>query len=287
MNATYGIRMIVAYDGTAFAGWQCQPEQRTVQGTLQDAVGSMGGKVSVVRGASRTDAGVHALGQCVSFSTTRSIDPKGWKRGLNSRLPSDISIVDATACDPTYDPRRDSTAKTYRYVLRVGETADPLMRHVTWHIGPANARRDRPGGRHELNDWLDVDAMRRAANMLTGTHDYRAFQASNDYRDQTTRTVDWVRIATSEASHEASAVEIEVRGDSFLKNMVRILTGTLVDVGRGFLPVDHVPKLVSPGACRADAGQTAPARGLTLIQVHLGRIAQRLSQEQHHNERMA
>ena len=132
----YGTLLTVAYDGTDFSGWQIQPGQRTVQGVLHAAALPMAGSLSNLRGCSRTDSGVHALGQEVSFASAREIRPDGWLRGLNRALPDDVAVQRAEACEADYDPRRDVISKLYRYTYRISQARNPLTRKRAWHIGP-------------------------------------------------------------------------------------------------------------------------------------------------------
>jgi tRNA pseudouridine38-40 synthase len=272
---SHGVRLVVAYDGTDFAGWQSQPGQRTVQGTLGAAVQAVTEHRSQVRGVSRTDAGVHALGQVASFDCDVHLPPEAWLHELNAHLPDDVSVQRAETVPAGYDPRHDARRKRYRYLLRVGRRRDPLTRHRAWQLGPSFARP--PGLPRDLpfptaRDVLDLDAMAEAGRHLEGHHDFRAFQAANDYRTQTERTLFAVRIV--EPAHDRpDLLAIEVEGNAFLKNMVRILTGTLVDVGRHRFTPDHMHALLGAGATRDQAGPTAPAHGLTLMQVMLGRTA--------------
>lgn len=271
----HGLRLIVAYDGTEFAGWQAQPGQRTVQGVLEAAVGAVAERRSRILAASRTDAGVHALGQVAAFACDRALPPTAWVHELNVNLPDDVRVVHVDACAPDYDPRHDAAGKRYRYLFRVGPIRDPVTRHRAWHVGPPLARREPPRTPFPAaTDYLDVGAMERAAARLVGTHDFRAFQASNDYREQTVRTLHEVRVV-ADPGGQPELLVVEVTGNAFLKNMVRILAGTLLEAGRGRLSPDDVPKLLGPAAKRADAGPTAPAHGLTLMRVLLGRASER------------
>lgn len=255
-----GVRLTIAYDGEAFAGWARQPGQRTVQGTLEAAIATMSGGPVDLRAASRTDSGVHALGQVAAFDSPRTIDPRGWMHGLNSELPDDVSIVDVLACADGYNPRFDTVAKTYRYVVLRDEPRDPLLRRSAWFLG------QRQPGRG-----LDLERMREAAACLVGTHDCHALRAADDDRENTIRTIFRIDVIEGWAG-DPRLLAIEVEGNAFMKNMVRILAGTLVEAGRGKLHPERLTALLSPAGRREDAGPTAPAHALTLVSVRLGRV---------------
>ena len=236
MTTLHGVALTVAYDGTEFHGWQAQHELRTVQGALEAAVRRMVGEgASRVRGASRTDAGVHAEGQVAAFDCPLLIPPRGWTLGLNGHLPDDVAIVDARVVAPGYTPRFDAKEKLYHYRIYVGPTRDPLRRRVAWHLPPGFSRRDLPAPREgdegvrDVRRYFDVDAMREAARSLEGEHDFHAFRAADDPRESTVRTMHEVSIHVPD--HDPSELILHVRGNAFMKNMVRILAGTLVDVG--------------------------------------------------------
>jgi tRNA pseudouridine38-40 synthase len=199
---------------------------------------------------------VHALSQIVAFDSARPIAARGWLLGVNRHLPPDVRIQRAAACPVGYHPRFESLEKTYRYVLALGIAQNPLQRHRAYQLGKFES--------------LDVSRMREAASMLTGTRDYRAFRSVDDTRENTIRTLHAIDIHECHDG-DPKQIAIDVRGTAFMKNMVRILAGTLVDVGRGRLPLARVPALLGPDAQRDDAGQTAPAQGLTLMKVVLGR----------------
>lgn len=265
----HGVRLTVAYDGTEFHGWARQPDTRTVQGTLEEAVRSMAGHPVVCRGAGRTDRGVHAMGQVAAFDAARDIPAHGWLRGLNQALPDDVSIRAAERCEVGYEPRFDALDKTYRYLLLIDDERDPLLRHRVWRLPPRLWHPDRSTSAHP-SDALDLEAMRDAAARLLGTHDFRAFRAADDEREQTVRTLHTVEIAPGYAG-DPRQIALTVRGSAFMKNMVRILAGTLVDVGRGRSTPATIDALLGPAARREDAGPTAPPEGLTLVEVRLGR----------------
>lgn len=268
----YGVRLLVAYDGTKFHGWQAQPRVRTVQQTIEAGLDAMGLETSRLRGASRTDAGVHAAGQVVGFACDRELPEAAYTLGLNGLLPDDVSIRAAAAVDRRYDPRNDATGKLYRYRIYVGPTRDPLQRWRAWRIGPQLARRDIPRAERRpiATDYLDVDAMQQAADVLVGTHDFRAFRSSSDDRENTERTMRRIEVIPGYEGHPEQ-LAIEVEGTAFMKNMVRILAGTLMDVGRHRFGVDRVRALLGPAGRRPDAGPTAPAHGLCLVRIDLGR----------------
>jgi len=262
------VRLTLAYDGTDFSGWQRQPGQRTVAGVVEEAVTIMTGHPVRLRAASRTDAGVHALGQVVSFDTGRDIPVEGWVRGLDGALPDDVAIRDVDLVEKGWDPRRFSSGKHYRYLLKLREPRDPLLRHRAWHVGRSLARRDVDRRDETVETWLDVERMREAAAVMVGEHDFRAFKARNDPREQTVRRLTAVEVETPFEGRD-DLVAIHVRGTAFLKHMVRIMVGTLVESGRGRFEPERVRALLSPDARREDAGPTAPPQGLTLVSVQL------------------
>jgi tRNA pseudouridine38-40 synthase len=252
----FGVCLLVAYDGTDFAGSQLQPAQRTIQGELERAAASMTGHPTRIRAAGRTDAGVHALAQVVAFDSARDISARGFFLGINGVLPPDLRVQRAAACVPGYNPRYDALSKTYRYLVQSGEVQNPLMRERAYHLSKQWA--------------LDIETMRAAARLMEGTHDLRAFRQADDIRENTVRTLYSVDITTAFAE-DPTLISITVRGTAFMKNMVRILAGTLIDIGRGRIPLSSVPKMLGPQAQRTDAGHTAPAHGLTLVALELGR----------------
>jgi tRNA pseudouridine38-40 synthase len=254
--------LTLAYDGTDFSGWQSQPNARTVQATVAEAIASMNGETVELRGASRTDAGVHALCQRAAFDTTRHIEPHGWLRGLNTSLPPDVRVRDVHFARDGYEPRFETNGKLYRYLFQVGEAANPLLRRTAWHVDRKLALRER------TRSWLNVGAMERAAELLLGTHDFAAFRSADDERDNTVRTLSRLALVPGFGG-DPELLALEVYGDAFLKQMVRIIAGTLVEVGRERFSASDVARLLEPGAARADAGITAPARGLTLVRVDL------------------
>jgi tRNA pseudouridine38-40 synthase len=254
------IRLVVEYDGTGLCGWQRQTNGPTVQGHLEIALGKLLAHEVSVAGASRTDAGVHAYGQVASFRTERAIPLHGIRRGLNSLLPDAIAIVSASEADDEFHPRFSATGKHYRYLLITRADRSPRWRDRAWHHPEA----------------LDRAAMREAAAMLLGEHDFAAFRAAGCTAKRTVRRIDDIAITDpgdpgdpSEdlaRDGEPSLVAIDVRGNAFLRNMVRILVGTLVEVGEGRRSPNQVAEILA-SRDRTKAGITAPARGLTLVSV--------------------
>ncbi len=181
-------------------------------------------------------------------------------------LPDDVAVVEARPCHRLYNPRFDSEKKLYRYVVAAGETRDPLLRRRAWYLGPRFARRDVRERRRVVEDYFDLDLMRDAAARLVGEHDFQAFRSSSDGREKTRRTLFRVDI-TSGHEGRADLLAIEVEGDAFMKNMVRILAGTLVDIARHHLEVSCIDAMLGPDGDRSQGGATAPPHGLTLQRI--------------------
>lgn len=243
------VRLTVEYDGTGLGGWQRQLNAPTVQGHLEAALSKLLATPTTVTGASRTDAGVHAQGQVASFRTDRAIPLQGIRRGLNTLLPPQIAITEALDVDDEFHPRFSATGKHYQYLLLTRPDRSPRWARVAWH-------RRAP---------LDLAAMTAAAAAFAGERDFAALRAAGCTARTTTRRID--EVALSRPSPELLAVD--VRGNAFLRNMVRILVGTLIDVGEGRLSPGQIPEILA-SLDRTRAGQTAPAHGLTLVSVGYG-----------------
>jgi tRNA pseudouridine38-40 synthase len=242
------IRLLVEYDGTDLCGWQRQANGPTVQGHLEAALATLLAHDVTVVGASRTDAGVHASGQVASFRTERAIPLHGIRRGLNSLLPDTIAIAEAVEAAEDFHPRFSATGKHYRYRLFTRADRSPRWRDRAWH---------HPGP-------LDRAAMREAAAALIGEHDFAAFRAAGCTATRTVRRIDQIEIA--DLSGEPGVAAVDVRGNAFLRNMVRIVVGTLVEVGEGKRLSGQVAEILA-SKDRTQAGITAPARGLELVSV--------------------
>jgi tRNA pseudouridine38-40 synthase len=239
------LRLTLAYDGTDLCGWQVQPGLPTVQGLIAGACERILGAPTKVVGASRTDAGVHALRQESSLTTRSSIDPGALGRGLNALLPPVIRVVDATEAPAGFDARRSAVGKRYLYVIDRGRYADPFLRRYTWHV---------PGR-------LDERAMREAFSLIRGKHDFSTFCASAGRGRTPVCTVRSVRVLS-----RRGRLGILLSADSFLHHMVRNVVGSLVEVGRNKRPPQWIRELLE-GRDRTRAGPTAPAQGLVLVRV--------------------
>jgi tRNA pseudouridine38-40 synthase len=240
-------KIVVAYDGTGFVGWQRQASGVTVQALIEDALQPLEDRPVTVHGAGRTDAGVHAVGQVASFTLTRDIDAGSVVRALNFRLPPDVRVLSAAEAPPAFHARFDARAKTYRYRIWTGDVVSPFERRYVWHV---------PGP-------LDVAAMASAAELFEGRHDFAAFQAAENNASSTERTLQFSRLVSAPPPQ----IVYEVSGDGFLRHMVRTMVGSLVEVGRGRRRPEWIRDVVG-SRDRREAGPTAPAAGLFLMGVH-------------------
>jgi len=239
------LKLTLAYDGTRFVGWQRQAAGESIQGLLESAMARLEGRSVTVHGAGRTDAGVHARGQVASAEVTFDHDPATVARALNSQLPEDVRVLEVVEAAEGFHARFSARSKTYAYRIRISEVADPFDRAYAWHVRSP----------------LDLEAMRRAAALLIGTHDFAAFQSAGTEVRTTVRT-----IHRSEVGHEPGLITYEIAGDGFLRHMVRAIVGTLVEIGRGRWPSQTMADVLASGA-RTGAGPTAPACGLFLVRV--------------------
>ncbi len=256
----HGIALEVAYDGKDFCGWQHQPQGRSVQDVLTLAVEAMAGHSIKLRGAGRTDAGVHAIGQVAAFDCERDIAPEGWVAGLNTHLPDDLAVQKAWTCEVGFNPRFAATSKRYRYLIHLGAQVNTWWAPRAWHVLRSYHLR--------RVDQLDFEAARIAAGLLEGRHPFGAFRGAGDTREDTLRTLTNANIRTHYFD-EPELVAFEFEGDGFMKHMVRIMVGSLIDVARGTLSIDTFTTLLTADAVREDnPGRTAPPHGLTLMKVH-------------------
>jgi len=250
-------RVVLAYDGTGFHGWQVQPGLRTVQGELAAALERVCGERPLPQGSGRTDAGVHALGQVASFPLAAAVPPASLRRALNRTLPASIRVLEAAHAPAGFHARHSATGKRYEYRIHRGEICPP------W-LAPYVYAQPRP---------LRLPAIAEAAAAVLGTHDFSAMAAHDPDRGLRTAAEappDSVRILTrSEWSLEGDLLLYTVDGSGFLHHMVRNLVGTLLEVGYGRRPADSMAALLA-SRDRAAAGPTAPARGLFLHSVEYG-----------------
>lgn len=238
-------RLVLAYDGTGFHGWQFQPDRPTVQGVLAAAARGLFGGEPRVAGASRTDAGVHALGQAVAVAADSTLPAAAVQAALNARLPREIRVMSAVEAPAGFDPRRSALGKRYLYLIDNGPVPSPLLLRHAWHV-PAR---------------LDLGAMREGLTRLRGGHDFSAFCAAPG-READPRC----RVHGLHLRRRRSVVALLVSADRFLHHMVRNLVGSAVEVGRGVHPSGWLSEVLS-SRDRTRAGPTAPAHGLVLLRV--------------------
>ena len=239
------VKLIVAYDGTDYCGWQIQPNGITVEEVLNRALSRLTGEEIRVIGASRTDAGVHARGNIAALDTASTIPAERFAYAVNPLLPEDIVVVKSEEVPQDWHPRYQNSVKTYEYRILNREMPDPLKRKYTWHVSFP----------------LDIDKMREAAEHLKGQHDFRSFCSVHTAVKSTVRTIYTLDIVKS-----GDEIIIRISGNGFLYNMVRIIAGTLAEVGRGFRTPEDVRDLLTAKE-REQAGATAPPQGLTLIRI--------------------
>lgn len=237
----------MSYDGTEFFGWQRQKEFRTVQQVLEETLQTLsGGQEIACTGCSRTDAGVHAVGQVVNFRHDMSLPVDRLVYALNGNLPCDMAVHSAEEVPEEFDASRSAKKKMYRYVIHDERTPDVFLRKFSWHYP---------------NCKLDESAMNRAAECLLGKHDFRCFETEWPNRKTSVRTITRLKI-----NRVGPYLWLDIEADGFLYNMVRCITGTLVNVGRGYWPAEQVKQILANGD-RTQAGPTAPPQGLFLMRV--------------------
>jgi tRNA pseudouridine38-40 synthase len=291
MSSMRTLKLTIAYDGTAYAGWQLQPQRATVQGTLENAVAKVTGRHVRILASGRTDAGVHASGQVVGFRTDSALPPAVLLRAINANLPHDVAVLDVVEARDGFHPIADVVRKRYRYLIHDGPVRDVFGRHFAWHY---------------VYGRLDAAAMSRAAAPLLGMHDFSSFESSGAERKTSVRTVYEISVQRGGAgqggakgpgargqgskdnereisvaiAHNAPRprpggacdsdsndfITIEIEADGFLYNMVRVIVGTLVKVGRRSRP-ESWPAKVLDAQNRRLAGPTAPPQGLCLMSV--------------------
>jgi len=238
------IKLIVEYDGTNYAGWQVQPNGLAIQQVMEEVLSRITGHPVRLRSSGRTDAGVHARGMVACFPTDVAHPLTAFREGANSLLPPDVAVREVEDVPIGFDPRHDARGKHYRYTIHNAACRSPLARQTSWH----------------LRTPLDVERMQRAAAAFVGEHDFAAFRTTGCAARTTVRRIDAVVVTRVD-----EYIIVDVHGTGFLRNMVRIMAGTLAEIGLQRLPVEQVAR------CLADptlgAGPTAPAQGLCLIEV--------------------
>lgn len=239
------VKLTIAYDGTAYCGWQVQPNGITIEEVLNKKLSEMTGEPVTIIGASRTDSGVHARGNVAVFDTDSPIPAERMAYALNRKLPEDIVIVKSEEVPPDWHPRYQDCVKTYEYHIWNAPVSDPTKRHTTYHVSYR----------------LDIEKMRKAAQYLIGEHDFVSFCSIHKNVKTTVRTIYDLTI-------EQTGEELVFRicGNGFLYNMVRIIVGTLLRVGRGFYTPEQVKEILEAKS-REAAGVTAPPQGLVLVEI--------------------
>jgi tRNA pseudouridine38-40 synthase len=249
------IKLLLAFDGTAYAGWQKQKGEKTIQGEIEDKLHVMTGEDVCLHGAGRTDAGVHALGMVANFTTGSEIPCRGFAKGLNSQLPGDIRILEAAEAAASFHARRSARAKTYWYNLTDGPVQLPTERLYCAHVAAE----------------LDFNAIRAGLEYVVGTHDFSSFEGSGS-RDPGHGSRGAVRTIFTAGCHPVGGKHSHrfvITGDGFLRHMVRNIVGTMIAVGRGRLAPSEIGGVLA-AKNRSAAGPTAPAHGLFLKEVLYG-----------------
>lgn len=240
------IKLIIEYDGKGFNGWQKQPDRLNIQGEIEKAIEEITGEKVNLTASGRTDAGVHSLGQTANFKTDSKIPTEKFAKAINSRLKKSIVIKSAEEVDEKFHSRYSVKSKTYRYIINNSENGTAIYRGLEYHV-PMK---------------LDYEKMNEAIKYFIGEHDFKAFKASGTSSKSSVR-----KILDGNVRKEGERVIIEVTGTGFLYNMVRIISGTLLDVGLGKIKPEDIPSIIE-SKDRTKAGKTLPAHGLYLLQVN-------------------
>lgn len=240
------IKLTIQYDGTNYCGWQKQHNGISIQEKIEDAIYSVTGETVNLIGSGRTDAGVHAIGQVANFKTNSTIPPNRFKYALIPKLPEDISIVQSELVPDSFHSRYDAKGKIYRYAIYNEEIRNPIYSRYVYHV-PYR---------------LDLASMDRAKEYFLGSHDFRAFMASRSSVKSTIRTINSITLDRKE-----DLIFLTIEGNAFLHNMVRIIVGTLVEVGLGKRHWQSIPQIIK-SKDRKMSGHTAPAQGLCLKKVY-------------------
>jgi tRNA pseudouridine38-40 synthase len=245
------LKLILSYDGSEFGGWQVQPDAVTIQGTLASAIGRVTGEKVLPQGSGRTDAGVHALAQVVTFVTESSVPTANFVKALNDILPASVRVLEVEEVAADFHARKSARAKTYRYRIYRGAVCPPFLARYVWHYPFP----------------LDEDAMVRAAGLVEGEHDFTSFAAVDPERGREGQPVSNLRrIVSSTWERQGDEFVYVVKGSGFLHHMVRNLVGTFILIGKGTLQAEDLTRILE-ARNRSTAGATAPASGLYLVNV--------------------
>jgi tRNA pseudouridine38-40 synthase len=240
------IKLTIEYDGKDFNGWQKQPDKLNIQGTIERAIETITGEKIDLNASGRTDAGVHSLGQVANFKTNSKIPIEKIPIAINTKLKKTIRIIKAEEVEERFHSRLSCKRKTYRYVINNSEFSSAIYRNLECHIPQK----------------LDIEKMRKAAKYFEGEHDFKAFKASGTSSKSSVRTIYKAEVL----EREDGRILIELTGNGFLYNMVRIISGTLVDVGLGKINPEDISKIIKEEK-RENAGKTLPPYGLFLVKV--------------------
>ena len=240
------IKLTIEYDGKEFGGWQKQPNKLNIQGTIERAIEEITGEQIELNASGRTDSGVHSLGQVANFKTNSSIPIEKIPIAINTKLKKSIRIIKAEEVEERFHSRLTCKKKTYRYIINNNETASAIYRNLEYHIPQK----------------LDIEKMKQAIKYFEGEHDFKAFKASGTSSKSSVRTIFKADIY----QQKDNRLWIELTGNGFLYNMVRIIVGTLVDVGLGKIKPEEISRIISEGK-RENAGKTVPPNGLYLLKV--------------------
>jgi tRNA pseudouridine38-40 synthase len=250
------IKLLIEYDGTAYLGWQIQKKGLTIQGVVEEKIFKITGERSKVIGASRTDTGVHALGQMATFGTESRLDPEVIRKALNALLPRDIRVLEASEVNESFHPRDSAKRKSYFYIIANQKESSAFLYRYTWMV-------QQP---------LEMKSMTEASEVLIGTHDFSSFKGTGSSTKNPVREIFFLSVGKVEKldfmtiNIEGEFLEIRIEADGFLRHMVRNIVGTLVEIGRGRIPADRIKEILKSRDRRL-AGPTAPANGLFLKRI--------------------
>lgn len=240
------IKLIIEYDGKKFGGWQKQPNKLNIQGEIEKAIEEITGEAVELNASGRTDAGVHSLGQTANFKTNSEIDISKMAIAINSKLKQSIRIIKAEEVDEKFHARYSCKGKKYKYIINNSKYGSAIYRDLEYHM-PIK---------------LNVEAMQKGIKYFEGEHDFKGFKASGTSSKSSVRT-----IYSAKVIEDGERIIIELEGNGFLYNMVRIISGTIVDVGLGKIKPEEIPEIIE-SKDRTRAGKTLPPQGLYLVEVY-------------------